>query len=138
MSRVLGPHPLRTERCGDSKRRLLRGITIYVAADRGQTNPCRLDRISVPKGFITDYSTIPALARGVIPWYKVDVAGVVHDYLYSSRSTPQYRCVSRRDADKYWRRIACSGGHPRVRLVAWKGWLCWLILRVWSGRYWRK
>ena len=139
MSRVLGPHPLRTERCPDAKRKLLRGITVCVASTACREKKTgEVDRISVPKGFITDYSSVPSIGRALIPWFQVDVAGVVHDYLYSSSSTAKYPRVSRRDADEYWRRIACSGGDPRVRLVAWKAWLCWLLLRAWSHRYWRK
>ena len=39
------------------------------------------DPIVVPEGFVTDFSSDPI---GLLDWSKVDVAGVVHDYLYQN------------------------------------------------------
>ena len=41
--------------------------------------------IKVPKGFVTDYASIPKLLRGIVlPYGKHSGARVVHDGLYSS------------------------------------------------------
>ena len=41
------------------------------------------DVIRVPKGFITDFASVPAMLRGVLPpWNVWGCAAVLHDHLY--------------------------------------------------------
>ena len=85
------------------------------------------NRITVPMGFPTDYSSIPAPCRPIVHWSKVDVAGVVHDHLYKAQR------MSRRDDDYMWWLLARSGSW-RADLI--QASLCWLALRGfgWTSR----
>ena len=106
--------PLRTKRLPTGERQLLFPFVLRV---QNRT-------INVPSGFVTDFSTIPFFARSLVDWSKVDVAGVVHDYLYSRP------CTNRLDDDRTWRRVARSGSH---RANAAQAWLCYaaIVLFAW-------
>ena len=78
--------PLWTERLSNGERLFLRPLVVNVNGRK----------ITVPAGFITDYSSIPQLAAWYVRWSKVDVAGVVHDWLYVKGS------MSKEDADQIW------------------------------------
>lgn len=59
--------------------------------------------IKVPKGFVTDYATIPKLLRGIIlPYGKHSGASVIHDWLYSSSCNLD---IGREKADKIFLEI---------------------------------
>ena len=59
--------------------------------------------IKVPKGFVTDYASIPKLLRAIIlPYGKHSGASVVHDWLYSSNCSLD---ISREKADKIFLEI---------------------------------
>lgn len=59
--------------------------------------------IKVPKGFITDYASIPKLLRIIIlPYGKHSGASVIHDWLYSSDCNLD---ISRKKADKIFLEI---------------------------------
>lgn len=113
--------PLRTQRLDDGRRKLLCTLKVEVCG-------CVIE---VPKGFVTDFSSIPSPAR-VLPglrWSRVDVAGVVHDWLYATGKT-QRAC-----ADEIWRIVAVSGCHAANRFSARLG--LW-GLRLGGGRAWRR
>ena len=95
-----------TERREDGRRLLLRPLVLNLA-DGGS--------ITVPAGFVTDFSSIPPGAGWVMAWSKVDVAGVVHDWLYAEGS------MDRSKADRIWREVALCGGHSANGLQAWLG-----------------
>lgn len=111
--------PLQTERIPDGTRRLLRDLTLRVGEDT----------ITVPAGFVTDYSSIPWFGRWLVRWSKVDVAGVVHDYLY------QVGGMSRKRADDIWRIVAMSGAHHASPAQAW---LAWTALRLGASGAWAR
>lgn len=98
--------PLRTERLSDGRRRLLRALVVEVDGER----------IRIPAGAETDFSTIPAFGRVLVRWSKVDVAGVVHDWLYQTGGTTRAR------ADAVWRLVALAGEHRANAFQAWTGW----------------
>lgn len=59
--------------------------------------------IKVPKGFVTDYASIPKLLRGIVlPYEKHSGASVVHDWLYSSNCNLG---LSREKSDKIFLEI---------------------------------
>lgn len=59
--------------------------------------------IKVPKGFVTDYASIPKLLRGIVLLYgKHSGASVVHDWLYSSNCNLD---LSREKSDKIFLEI---------------------------------
>ena len=117
-STVIGP-PLQTERMPDGRRKLLKELILKV---EGKEYP-------IEKGYVTDYSSIPWFGRFVIRWSKVDIAGVIHDWLYEKGSE------SRSGADKIWRIVARSGEHHANWLQAG---ICWFALRLGAWCAWIK
>ena len=110
--------PLQVERLDDGRRRLLRELRYEV---HGADDP-----IIVPKGFETDFSSDPI---GLLDWSKVDVAGVVHDYLY--QNPEQLR--SRWREDVIWFKIARAGKWKTSLFPACLGFLG-LVLFGWLFR----
>jgi hypothetical protein len=107
---------LETRRLSDGTRELLKGLTVHMS---------EAVAITVPKGFTTDFSSIPWIFRFIVRWSKVDIAGVVHDWLYYTGEKGQA------EADRIWRVIALAGKHRANGLQAW---LCWIGLRL--GGWW--
>jgi hypothetical protein len=121
----------------DGRRRLLRAFDVDlgervmedasydgVSASRSGTTV-----ISVPEGFDTDFSSIPALGRWFMGrWDRHDIAGVIHDYLYRIG-------VPRRAADRAWR-IVAEAGTRNVGAV--RGFLGWAGLRIGGWVAYRK
>ena len=102
---------LQTERQNDGRRILLRDLTVKV----------EFDTITVPMGTTTDFSTIPWFGRVLVRWSRVDIAGVVHDYLYHKQT------FTRSKADRIWRLCAVSGNHSANCCQAW---IAWFALKV--------
>ena len=121
-TKVKDPGPLQTERLPNGNRKLIRKLVVEVDYDT---------TITVPEGFETDFSSIPAFARSFIDWSRVDIAGVVHDFLYWC---PQ-EGFSRKRADDVWRRIAAAGASRANSLQQWLG---WAGLRMIGWRAYRK
>lgn len=82
---------------------------------------------TIPAGFTTDYSSVPTALSWFVDWRKVDLAGVVHDYLYTNK------ILSRKNADKAWRQIASQGKYHVNRV---QGGLGYLALRAFGWIYW--
>ena len=87
--------------------------------------------VDVPKGFATDFASVPSLLWFILPkWGKYGNAAVIHDYLYYDQST------SRFEADKIflegmivldvplWQRFCLYTG---VRIGGWWPW--WMNAR---------
>ena len=111
-TRVLDdPGPLRVERLPDGRRMLLRPLRVDVSPT-GKGGKI----ITVCKCFRMDYSSLPWGLRWLVNWDRVDIAGVVHDYLYRTEASFTYR--TRWEADLVWFRIARSGEHCANRLQA--------------------
>ena len=133
-SRVVGGFELRTERLPDGSRRLIgrlqvRGLitvlptTVQIrkrAACGGPAGSISADAISVAANFDTDLSSVPTPLQWVVRWSRVDVAGVVHDFLY--RDTDCARSL----ADDVWWELARSGN---IGVGRCRAWLCWAVLR---------
>jgi len=125
---------LRVDRLDDGRRRLVRdlvidlGVTLeigddeYPAFTRSQAGTTV---VTVPEGFITDFSSIPPFARAFYRFDSVDLAGCCHDLAYRVG-------VPRPLADRIWEIVATSG---RRRVGRVRGWLGWLGLRAggWVG-----
>ena len=129
--KVTSSDPLWVKRLPDGRRELLRDLRVDVSRKRDESLVA-----TVPKGFVTDYSSLPFGTRWVVHWSRVDVAGVVHDYMYRcdatlSKSGTTCRVIDycRPCADAIWHRVAISG-YRRANCV--QGWLCWLALRVFA------
>lgn len=90
------PGRLQIERLSSGRRQLLREL--QYAVDNTV--------VTVPVGFVTDYSSIPFGFRWIMRWNRVDVAGVVHDYLYRNPIYPRLK------ADWIWFKVARGGRGP--------------------------
>ena len=74
-------------------------------------------KITVPTGFETNFSSIPWFARSLVDWSKVDIAGVVHDFLYwCPREAHAAGVTTRTRADDIWWELAGSGQHHANRI----------------------
>lgn len=60
--------------------------------------------IKVPKGFVSNFATIPRVFWGVLSPLDLKISSLVHDYLYSPAGVQQYR-LSRLQADILFRRM---------------------------------
>jgi hypothetical protein len=110
---------LQTERLADGRRRLLRDLVVEVAGEP----------ITIPMGTVTDFSTIPWFGRILVRWSRVDIAGVVHDWLYQTGTT------TRSHADNVWRLVARAGKH---RANAFQAWTAWAALRIGGWYVWAR
>ena len=85
----------------------------------------RLGRVfTVPKGFPTDFASIPRLAQLIIP--KMDnhrAAATLHDYLYSKNT--DYLNLSRVECDRVFLEAMTDSGTP-----AWKRWAMYNAVRM--------
>ncbi len=111
--------PLSTSRLSDGHRKLNRDYKIEI------NGVC----YEIKKGFVTDFSSYPWYARLIVRFSKVDIAGVVHDWLYCKGE------LNRKDADKIWRQVARTGSSRANPIQAW---LSWLGLRIGGWLSWNK
>ena len=95
------------------------------------------NRVDVPKGFTTDFASIPSFLWFALPkWGKYGNAAVIHDYLYYDQSTTRLK------ADNIfleammvlevpvWQRFSLYTG---VRIAGWWAW--WLNSRKKDSGY---
>ena len=84
--------------------------------------------IVVPRGFETDFATLPRIAQGIFGKLgKWNRAAILHDWLYRSG------LVNRKEADKYflfW--MQQDGTHWFTARVF------YLAVRLFGGRYWHQ
>ena len=96
------------------------------------------DRITVPRGFKTDYASVPFIFWILIPpWGKYGKAAVIHDYLYQTHSEYNQNVwqrmfsKERKRADNIFREAMGILGVARWRkcLMYWAvrlfGWTAW-------------
>jgi len=84
------------------------------------------DFIRVPKGFVTDFASVPWVLWTFLPsWGRYGKAAVIHDYIY------QKHCKIRKEADYIFYEAMLVGGtqHWKARIM-WAGvrlfgWLSW-------------
>ena len=116
--------PLSTTRLSDGHRQLNRDYQLEIDDIRYR----------LKKGFVTDFSSYPWYARLIVRFSKVDIAGVIHDWLYCRGE------MSRAEADEIWRQVAMAGTSHANPIQAWLsllglrigGWVSWNKYR--SGR----
>jgi len=82
--------------------------------------------IKVPKGFVTDFASVPQFLWWWMPyWGKYGKGAIVHDYLY------QHHIYSRAMADAIFKEAMVAGKTPKwkARLMYFGvrigGWLAW-------------
>ena len=87
--------------------------------------------VVVPKGFRTDYASVPKIFRNIINTYgKHGRAAVVHDWLYSSRCEVN---ISRAEADKIFLEIMVEWNVKKYKRI-----LMYILVRMFGGSHFRK
>jgi hypothetical protein len=123
---------MRVDRLDSGQRRLVRdlvidlGVTLDIPPDEYEgftRSQAGTTVVTVPEGFETDFSSVPAFARALYRFDSIDLAGCCHDRAYQVG-------VPRSAADRVWKIVATSG---RRRVGKLRGWLGWLGLRVGGG-----
>lgn len=81
---------------------------------------------TVPKGFVTDFATVPRLFWRLIPKQgDYNRAAVLHDFLYTEKTCSRFladalfRDVMHEIGVPMWRRVAMFWA---VRMFGWTGW----------------
>jgi hypothetical protein len=89
----------------------------------------------IPRGFVFDLASIPRLAWWLIAPFELSIAApLIHDYLYRHGGVPPLGpTLSRRDADRLFRRMMEREGVPRWRRV-----LAYPAVRLFGWVSWRK
>lgn len=106
------------KRLPNGKRELLIPINVTVELEPSGLQVIRRFSANIPAGFQTDYASGPA--QLVVRFSRVDIAGVVHDWMYSMQH-------DRRLADEVFYAVAITGQHCANKLQART---CWLALRA--------
>ena len=84
--------------------------------------------IIVPKGFITDFASVPRFLWSIFPpWDKYGKAAVLHDYLYS------YQIFERKICDRIFYEAMTVLGVPW-----WKRKVMYLAVRVFGESHYKK
>ena len=134
-SKVDPEYPLRVERLPSGDRKLIAPLKVTglgtrlpkaVNADGGTVTQ---GTVFIEAEFVTDYSSIPTKLHGFVRWSKVDIAGVVHDFLYRNTDCPRI------EADAIWRELARSGKHGAGWFQAWVAWVMLSGFGGWSKPY---
>ena len=87
--------------------------------------------VVVPKGFKTDYASVPKIFRNIINTYgKHGRAAVVHDWLYSSRCEVN---ITRAEADKIFLEIMVEWNVKKYKRI-----LMYILVRLFGGSHFRK
>lgn len=82
--------------------------------------------ITVPKGFVTDFASVPRLPVAFALFGDTShEAATVHDWLYTSHIVP------RNVADAVLREASQVSGVP-----AWRRWPMWAGVRLFGGSHW--
>lgn len=109
--------PLSTTRRWDGRRVLNRDFSLAVEGTI----------YTVDEGFVTDFSSYPFYSRILVRFDRVDVAGVIHDWIY------YHGLTTRSEADRVWRIVAMAGYHGANPIQAW---LSWVGLRLGGWLAW--
>lgn len=76
-------------------------------------------KVTVPKGFFTDFASVPRLFRGIISRDETGIreSSVLHDYLYSFKSSSNYLEITRAKADRIFLQEMIANGAPVAKSV---------------------
>lgn len=90
--------------------------------------------ITVPKGFITDFASVPRLLRTIYESSGgYSHASVIHDYLYVGGAVSGKKDITRKDADQIFYDAMRASGVPKRR-----AYLLWAAVRAGGFRAWQK
>lgn len=84
--------------------------------------------ITIPKGFQTDYASVPRLFWVLVPpWGNYGRAAVVHDYLYKNQD------YTRKECDDIFRDAMVSSGVKKWRISIMYRAVRWFGIFAWRG-----
>ena len=87
--------------------------------------------VIVPKGFITDFASVPRILHSIIPSIgRHTKAAVLHDYLYSESSTLDFK---RKYCDQLFLEAMVI-----LKVKKWKRTAIYLGVRAFGGRYFKQ
>jgi len=90
------------------------------------------ERIVVPRGFITDFASIPWPASMLIPKSgRYNQAAVLHDWLYDRAGVLDNKTYTRAEADKIFLEAMTV-----LKVNKFKRWVMYRHVRVWSWIFW--
>jgi hypothetical protein len=114
--------PLRVELLEDGLRaRLIEPFRVQLRESGGRM-------IEVPRGFETDFASVPRFFWRVLPpWGRYSPAAVVHDYLYQSGT------LERHEADRVFLTLM-----QRLGVSAWKRNVMYEAVRLFGGSAWNR
>ena len=93
--------------------------------DRGEV-------VDVPVGFETDFASVPAIFRPLVPkWGKYGKAAIVHDYCYWVQSFSWDQNFTRKRADQIFREAMTVLG-----VASWRKFLMFWAVRLFAGMAW--
>ena len=118
--------PVAVEAVDDVRWRLLRPVHYNGAVDAW----------TVPRGYVTDFATVPAGLQWLVPRSgRYTPAAIVHDYLLTE--VIPAGLISPRDADGVFRRVMRELGVPVVRRwLMWTGVRWAAVLKPWRRHEW--
>jgi len=89
--------------------------------------------VTIPDGFITDGLSIPKFAWSIVgpTTGRAFLAGLLHDYLYSKESSPNFN-VDRKVADELFLEAMFNLGIGFRRNIIYR------MVRIFGGRYYKK
>lgn len=95
------------------------------------------DAITVPRGFVTDFASVPKAFWSIIPPYgKHTKAAVLHDYLYQYHgfvSGGQIISYTRKESDQIFLRAMETLGVNQI-----KRWVMYQGVRIFGSHTWKK
>lgn len=104
-----------------------RKVQLYRLEQAFVFNDPKWGAIEIPKGFMTDFASVPTMTKFIVDNDSPDVlfGSLPHDYLYKHKGVlPDGRKLTRREADEVLREAMRATGAPE-----------WMIFRVfWSVR----
>lgn len=92
---------------------------------------CALGGILIPKGFVTDFASVPQMVWWLIPPHgKASMPSIVHDFMYQ---TPSAHLLTRRQVDDIWFVLMKKSGVP-----TWQRYVMYLFVRALGLGVWKK
>lgn len=92
-------------------------------------------KVTVPKGFLTDFGTTPRLFWFLCSPIDIAYASVIHDKMYSiveDTTEPFFwKCLLRKQADLIF--LMALDAQPHT--PEWRKWMCWGLVRAFGWLY---
>lgn len=121
--------PLTVTKLKNGRWKVSRGFRYYVGKEGGS------DFVDVPKGFDTDFASVPQIFWNILPPDgQYTQAAVLHDFLYGVQgNAPEGKHRSRQECDNIFYEAMGILGVPQ-----WKRSVMWIALKFFGFYAWNK